>query len=266
MKCSNVYRKYLNKGYIVLKTDEEIKRIRNCCKILAEVLNSVRERVKPGIDTLSLDRFAEQSIIEKDGKPAFKGYRGYQYTLCTSVNEAVVHGVPSARKKLKKGDIISIDAGVHKDGFYGDAAITVPVGEISEEAYRLIEVTKMALSAGIAKAVVGNRLFDISAAIQSVAESHGYSVVKSMVGHGIGRELHEKPEVPNFGEPGKGIKLQEGMTIAIEPMVNLGTHEIEVLDDNWTQVTRDRKLSAHFEHTIAIRTSGTDVLTDGILW
>jgi methionyl aminopeptidase len=216
--------------------------------------------VKPGVTTADLDRLAEEFIIGEGAIPAFKGYRGYPATLCTSVNEEVVHGIPSARR-LEEGDIIGIDVGAIVEGFYGDAAVTLPVGRISDEAARLIRVTEAALAAGLAQVRAGNRLSDISHAVQTVAEAAGYSVVTDFVGHGIGRNLHEDPQVPNFGKPGEGPRLKEGLVLAIEPMVNIGGHEVEVLSDRWTVVTRDKSLSAHFEHTIAITPDGPKVLT-----
>jgi methionyl aminopeptidase len=208
-----------------------------------------------------LDRWAEEFIVREGGRPAFKGYRGYPATLCTSVNEEVVHGIPSPRKRLEEGDIIGIDVGAIVEGYHGDAAVTVPVGQISEAAARLIRVTEEALAAGLEQVKVGNRLSDVSHAIQTVAERGGYSVVTDFVGHGIGRNLHEDPQVPNFGKPGEGPRLKEGLVLAIEPMVNVGRSDVEVLDDRWTVVTRDRTLSAHFEHTIALTVEGPKVLT-----
>jgi methionyl aminopeptidase len=204
---------------------------------------------------------AEEFIIGEGAIPAFKGYRGYPATLCTSVNEEVVHGIPSARRRLEEGDIIGIDVGAIVEGFYGDAAVTLPVGRVSEEAARLMRVTEASLTAGLAQVRAGNRLSDISHAVQTVAEDAGYSVVTDFVGHGIGRNLHEDPQVPNFGKPGEGPRLREGLVLAIEPMVNIGGHEVEVLSDRWTVVTRDKSLSAHFEHTIAITPDGPKVLT-----
>jgi methionyl aminopeptidase len=198
---------------------------------------------------------------EKNAKPAFMGYHGYPYALCTSINEQVVHGMPSKQRRLHEGDIISLDFGVVVDGYYGDAALTVPVGRISDEAARLCAVTEQSLYRGIANAVSGNRLSDISNAIQQYVESQGFSVVREFVGHGIGQHLHESPQIPNYGPPGKGLKLKSGMVLAIEPMINSGTPDVEVLEDHWTAVTLDRKISAHFEHTIAITENGPDILT-----
>lgn len=245
---------------IVLKTDEEIKKMSEACRIVAEVLKGVKEKVSPGVTTKELDEFAESYIVSMGGRPAFKGYRGYPSTICASVNEEVVHGIPSG-KKLKNGDIISVDVGVHYNGFYGDAAVTLPVGPISRQAEKLLAVTEGSLEAGIKKALPGNRLYDISAAIQDYVESQGFSVVRTFVGHGIGRELHEDPQIPNYGSPGEGPKLLEGMTLAIEPMVNAGGWEVNILKDGWTAVTRDGKLSAHFEHTVVIKNNSQDILT-----
>jgi len=245
---------------IVLKAPWEIEKMRRSNKIVAEVLAALKEAVKPGVTTMELNELAERLCIKKGARPAFKGYRNFPYSLCVSVNEEIVHGLPSKRR-LQEGDIVSLDFGVYYDGYYGDAAITVPVGRVSERAKRLLEVTEKALYKGIEQARVGKRLFDISAAIQSYVEAHGYSVVRQFVGHGIGRSLHEDPQVPNFGEPGKGVKLKVGMVLAIEPMVNEGTYEVEILEDGWTAVTKDRKLSAHFEHTVAITENGPEILS-----
>ncbi len=240
---------------IILKTPEEIEIMAQASKLVAETLEALKKEIRPGITTEQLDRFAEEFIIARGGRPAFKGYRNYPKTLCTSVNEQVVHGIPSKRP-LKEGDIVGIDLGVIVDGFYGDAAITVAVGAVSPEAARLMKVTEEALYLGIEQAVVGNRLSDISHAIQRHVEAAGYSVVTDFVGHGIGRQLHEEPQVPNCGKPGQGPRLQSGMVLAIEPMVNMGGSAVRILDDQWTAVTKDGSLSAHFEHTIAIQPSG----------
>ncbi len=249
---------------IELKSPDEIDKMRHAARIVAEVLEALRHQVKPGVTTEELDRFAEKFILERGGKPAFKGYqvgdRVYQHTLCVSVNDAVVHGIPSSRV-LKEGDIVGLDLGVIVDGYYGDAAITAPVGEISAEARRLLKVTEEALHKGIAQAVVGNRISDISHAVQTHAEAANFSVVTDFVGHGIGRRLHEEPQVPNYGEPGKGPRLKPGMTLAIEPMVNMGGPETTHLPDGWTAVTRDGSLSAHFEHTIVVTKAGPRILT-----
>ncbi|GJL56544.1 MAG: type I methionyl aminopeptidase [Nitrospirales bacterium] len=240
---------------IVLKTSEEIELIASASQIVAKSHRRILAEVKPGVTTLELDRLADECIREYGAIPAFKGYRGYPKTLCASVNEEVVHGIPSGRV-LKNGDIIGLDLGAIVDGFYGDGAITVSVGEISPEIKKLIMVTEESLQRGIAQAIVGNRLSDISHAVQSYVESQGYSVVRDFVGHGIGRQLHEEPQVPNYGRPGQGPRLKAGMVLAIEPMVNVGGASVKVLDDGWTAVTRDRSLSAHFEHTISIQPEG----------
>ena len=249
---------------IELKSPDEIDKMTRASKIVAEVLEALRSQVKPGVTTEELDRFAEKFIVERGGVPAFKGYRVrdrvYHHTLCTSINEAVVHGIPSNRT-LKDGDIIGLDLGVIIDGYYGDAAITVPVGSISPAIQRLLVVTEEALYRGIAQAVVGQRISDISHAVQKHAEAAAFSVVTEFVGHGIGRRLHEEPQIPNYGEPGKGPRLKPGMALAIEPMINMGRPETRCLEDGWTAVTRDGSLSAHFEHTIAVTDTGPRILT-----
>lgn len=224
-------------------------------RLVAGTLQHLKVHVKPGVTTDELDRLAEQFIRSRGGTPAFKGYRSYPKTLCISVNDQVVHGIPSKRV-LKEGDIVGLDLGAIVDGFYGDSAMTLPVGAIDPKAAELLRVTEEALYAGIGQAVVGNRLSDISHAVQARAESAGFSVVTDFVGHGIGRQLHEEPQVPNYGKPGQGPRLQAGMVLAIEPMVNAGRSDVKVLDDQWTAVTKDGSLSAHFEHTIAIQPSG----------
>lgn len=229
-------------------------------RIVANVLDEIRHVIAPGISTIEIDTFVESYIKGRGAVPAFKGYRGYPASVCTSVNEQVVHGIPSGRK-LREGDIISLDIGVFCEGFYGDAALTLKVGEVSDTAERLLSVTEKSLYCGIEKAIPGNRLLDISSAIQNEVESAGFSVVRTFVGHGIGRELHEDPQLPNFGRKGEGPVLEVGMTLAIEPMVNAGTWEIRILDDGWTAVTKDGTLSAHFEHTVAITEGGPVILT-----
>lgn len=245
---------------IVLKSPDEIKRMAESCRIVAEVLDGIKKYISSGIATIELDEFAESFILKRGAKPAFKGYNGYPASVCTSVNEQVVHGIPS-KARLKDGDIISLDIGVYFRGFYGDAAITLPVGKINANAEKLLLATEKALYLGIEKAVIGNRLSDISAAIQDYAESEGFSVVRELVGHGIGRQLHEEPQVPNFGKPGQGPEIKEGMTLAIEPMVNAGGWEVVLLNDGWTTITKDRRLSAHFEHTIAVTKDKNIILT-----
>ena len=229
-------------------------------RIVAEVLEGIRKIITPGMKTKEIDEFAESFIRSKGAKPAFKGYRGYPSSVCTSINEQVVHGIPSSTK-LRNGDIISLDIGVKYRGFFGDAAVTLPVGTIGKEAERLVNVTEQSLQAGIEQAVAGNRISDISASIQRCAETEGFSVVRTFVGHGIGRELHEEPQIPNYGRPGEGPEIRVGMTLAIEPMVNAGGWEVSILNDGWTAVTKDRKLSAHFEHTVAITKNGQEILT-----
>ena len=228
--------------------------------IVGEILESIKGMIQPGITTKEIELFADGRIKALGGKPAFKGYRGYPASICTSVNEEVVHGIPSSRK-LREGDIISVDLGVYFDGFYGDGAVTIPVGKIDDEAAALLRITKEALELGIENAVEGKRVNDISHAIQNHAEKNGFSVVRTFVGHGIGRDLHEEPQVPNYGAPGKGPRLKEGMTLAIEPMVNAGTFEVKVLGDGWTAVTTDGRKSAHFEHTVLITSGEPKILT-----
>lgn len=245
---------------IVLKSEDEIKRMAESCRIVAEVLEGIRKNIISGVTTKDLDGFVESYIRSRKAQPAFKGYRGYPASVCTSINEQVVHGIPSSTR-LREGDIISIDVGVQYKGFYGDAAVTLPVGSVSSKAQKLLSVTEKALYAGIQEATAGKRLSDISSAIQQYVESEGFSVVRSFVGHGIGRNLHEEPQIPNFGRPGEGPELMPGMTLAIEPMVNAGTWEVIVLNDGWTAVTKDRSLSAHFEHTVAVTKNGFNILT-----
>ena len=225
--------------------------MRKANAIVAEVFDRLKSEVTPEITTRELDQIAEAYIRSRGAVPAFKGYRGFPGTLCVSINEEIVHGIPGQRK-LKEGDIVSIDVGVNLTGYFGDAAITLPVGEVDEEAKRLLDVTEKALALGIDKAKIGNRLFDISFAIQHWVETHGFSVVRDFVGHGIGKSLHEEPQIPNFGSPHQGPRLEKGMVLALEPMVNEGTYEVRILSDAWTVVTADGKRSAHFEHTIAI--------------
>jgi len=245
---------------IFLKSPQEIEIMARAGQIVAEVMRSLKEVIIIGATTREIEQFADNRIRSLGGKSAFRGYRGYPSCICTSINEEVVHGIPSSRK-LKEGDIISIDLGVLFDGFFGDAAYTFPVGRIDEEAALLMKVTEEALYCGIDKAVVGNRVNDISHAIQQHAEQHGFSVVKTFVGHGIGRQLHEEPQVPNFGIPGQGPRLRQGMTLAIEPMINAGTFEVNVLEDGWTAVTADGKRSAHYEHTVVVMPERARILT-----
>ena len=227
---------------------------------MAEVFQKLKKVVAPGITTRELDQIAEEIILSKGATPAFKGYRGFPASLCTSINEEVVHGIPGQRR-LEEGDIVSLDVGTKLNGYFGDGAITLPVGEVDDEVQKLIEVTEKALRIGIGKAKIGNRLFDISYAIQSWVESQGFSVVRDYVGHGIGMDLHEEPQIPNFGSPHQGPRLEKGMVLSLEPMVNEGTYEVRILSDGWTVVTADRKRSAHFEHTIAITDEGPEILS-----
>jgi len=245
---------------IVIKTPEEIEKMARACRIVAEILEELKAFVKPGITTKEIEMFAEEKIMASGGTAAFKGYRGYPASVCTSVNNQVVHGIPS-RLRLNEGDVISIDLGVYKDGFYGDGAVTLPVGKVSPLAKKLLKVTEEALYMGIDKATPRNRVSDISSSVQSYVEANGFSVVRAFVGHGIGMSLHEEPQVPNFGISGQGPRLKEGMTLAIEPMVNSGGYEVSLLDDGWTAITLDGGLSAHFEHTIAITDGDARILT-----
>lgn len=245
---------------IILKSKQEIDRMAEACRIVALTLQYIGEKLKPGMTTKEIEIMADNFIREHDAIPAFKGYRGYPASICTSVNNEVIHGIPSERI-LKEGDIVGIDLGVYKNGFYGDAAYTYPIGKITPEAEKLLRVTEKALYLGIDSARANNRVSDISYKIQSYVESNGFSVVRAFVGHGIGRNLHEDPQVPNFGAPGKGPRLKPGMTLAIEPMVNEGTHEVMILADGWTAITYDGKLSAHFEHTIVVTEGEPIILT-----
>ncbi len=245
---------------IILKSKEEVAKIAKASRIVAESLEALRVYLKPGMTTKDLDLFVERQIRERGGTPAFKGYRNYPATICISVNEEVVHGIPSD-KVIKEGDIVGLDLGAIYEGFYGDSAVTIAVGEVKPEAKRLIEVTEASLYAGIEQAREGSRLSDISHAVQSHVEQAGFSVVTDFVGHGIGRALHEEPQIPNFGPPGRGPRLREGMVLAIEPMVNMGKPAVRVLEDRWTAVTLDGSLSAHFEHTIAVTKEGPVILS-----
>lgn len=245
---------------IILKSKQEVEKIAKASRIVASTLQALKSYVKPEMTTFMLDAFAEKRIFESGGVPAFKGYRNFPATLCVSVNEEVVHGIPS-EKILKDGDIVGIDLGVIFDGFYGDAAITIPIGKVDDNVLHLLDVTEKSLYAGISEGLEGGRLSDISHAVQVLVEREGYSIVTDFVGHGIGRSLHEEPQIPNFGPKGKGPRLREGMVLAIEPMVNLGKPQVEVLEDGWTAVSSDRSLSAHFEHTIAITKDGPVILT-----
>ena len=245
---------------IILKSPREIEQLKRANAIAAEVLGRLKEKVRPGTATQELDGIAEETILSKGASPAFKGYRGYPKSICASINEEIVHGIPGQRR-LKDGDIVSLDVGVNFHGYYGDAALSLPVGEVDPAARKLLEVTEKALYIGIDMAKVGNRLFDISYAIQQWVEKHGFSVVRDFVGHGIGKSLHEDPQIPNFGSPHQGPRLEKGMVFALEPMVNEGTYEVRILPDGWTVVTADGKRSAHFEHTIAILDGGAQILS-----
>lgn len=246
---------------IILKNNEEIEVLRGVNSIVADFFERVEEIITPGISTYDLEDFSEKFTRERKVKAAFKGYMGYPANLCVSINEEVVHGIPRKDKFLKEGDIVSIDFGLSKDGFFGDAAMTYPVGKVSGKARKLLDVTERSLYEAILETKSGNRLYDISHTIQAYVEQNGFSVVRDFVGHGIGRNLHEEPQVPNFGNRGTGIKLVPGLVLALEPMVNEGGHEVEVLGDGWTVVTRDRKLSAHFEHSVAITENGPLILS-----
>jgi len=245
---------------IYIRSREEVEKIRASNRIVAETLVLIGNEIKPGVTTLTLDRLAEEFIRSQNAKPAFKGYNGFPASICASVDEQVVHGIPSQRE-LREGEIIGIDVGALKDGYYGDAAFTFAVGQVDETRQRLMRVTEGSLYKGIEKARAGNHLSDIGHAIQTYVESHGFSVVRTLVGHGIGTQLHEPPEVPNYGNPGRGPELKQGMCLAIEPMVNVGTFEVESLEDGWTIVSVDHKPSAHFEHTIAITESDPLILS-----
>jgi methionyl aminopeptidase len=245
---------------IILKSKSEIDKMAIACHIVAEVLEMLVRAARPGLTTLELDALAERGIRTRGGVPAFKGYRGFPNTLCVSLNEQVVHGIPSKRR-LRTGDIIGLDLGAKWEGYYGDAAVTIPVGHIPAETECLLTTAREALYSGVKEGSPGKHLSDISHAIQCYAETRGYSVVRAFVGHGIGTALHEEPQVPNFGPPGRGPRLKPGMVLAIEPMVNIGHADVEILEDGWTVVTADGQLSAHFEHTVAITDEGPQILT-----
>jgi methionyl aminopeptidase len=245
---------------IILKSPQEIEKMRRSNRIVAEILQEMKLAAKPGVTTGELDKLAQALLAKRKARSAFKGYNGYPAALCTSVNEEIIHGIPSERI-LREGDILSLDFGVIYDDYYGDAALTLPIGRISAEAERLLRVAEEALYLGIDRARPENRLLDISAAIQRHVESHGFSVVRDFVGHGIGKHLHEKPQVPNFGDAGLGVRLKPGMTLAIEPMINAGSYEVVILGDGWTAVTKDKSLSAHFEHSVAVTENGPSILS-----
>jgi methionyl aminopeptidase len=245
---------------ILLKSPRELATMEVANRIVAEILAEVKERIRPGVETRELDEWAEELCRRHKVQPAFKGYRGYPKSICVSVNEEVVHGIPGSRR-LKTGDLVSLDFGVKYDGYFGDAALTVAVGEVSREARRLMEATEQSLYAGIAQMKVGGRLSDISHAVQTVVEDQGFGVIREFVGHGIGRSLHEDPQIPNFGPPGKGPMLRAGMTLAIEPMTSAGGWQVKILEDGWTAVTQDGSLAAHFEHTVALTETGVLILS-----
>jgi len=245
---------------VFTRSREEIDKIRVSAQLVAMTLREMGRNLRPGITTAELDRIAESFIRDHGARPAFKGYRGFPASICPSVNEEVVHGIPGPRE-LREGDIIGIDVGVEKGGFYGDAALSFAVGEVSDEARRLLDVTRESLMQGISQARPGNRVGDISNAVQSYVERQGFSVVRALVGHGIGREMHEEPAVPNFGPPGRGPRLMAGLVLAIEPMVNVGGHEVVTRSDGWTVATKDGSLSAHFEHTVAVGADGPEILS-----
>jgi methionyl aminopeptidase len=247
---------------VVLKSAAEIEKLREAGKRTREVLQLVRSLVKPGVTTYDLDKAAEDKLNEWGIRSAFKGYHGFPAVLCTSVNDEVVHGIPSKKRVLKEGDVVSVDFGLFYEGYCGDSAITIPVGTIDEKTARLLKTTEESLYAGIKAVKPGATLGDVGAAVQRVVEREGFGVVRDFVGHGVGTQMHEDPQVPNYGKPGRGLKLREGMVIAIEPMVNVGTYEVEVLDDGWTTVSADGSMSAHFEHTVAVTANGVRILTE----
>ena len=246
---------------ILLKSARELTHMRTAGRILAEVKDRLRTLVKPGISTKEIDADVEAFIVSRGARSAFKGYRGFPATVCISINEEVVHGIPSPKRKLREGDIVGLDLGCIVDGYYADCAITLPVGAVPARVQELLDVTRESLDKAIVQCRAGNRLGDISHAVQTHCESHGFGVVRAFVGHGIGQSLHEEPQIPNFGDPGRGPQLRPGMVLAIEPMVTMGSWEVKVLDDGWTAVTRDGSLAAHFEHTIAVTEDGPEVLT-----
>jgi methionyl aminopeptidase len=246
---------------IVCRSAAELERMREAGRLVGEVLTELSAMIAPGITTADLDRAAEQRIVAAGAVPAFKGYQGYPATICSSINEEVIHGIPSGRRILQEGDVVSIDVGASLDGYYGDSAMTLPVGPVSEEAATLLRVTEEALYKAIERARPGGRISDIGHAVQQHVEAFGFSVVREFVGHGIGQRMHEEPQVPNYGEPGRGPRLAEGMVLAIEPMVNAGKPAVKVLADGWTAVTRDGCLSAHFEHTVAVTAGEPWILT-----
>lgn len=247
---------------IQIRSEQELERMRRACRVTAIARRTAAEAVRPGISTLEIDRIVRKTIEDFGAKPSFLGYAGFPGSACISLNDEVIHGIPSRDKIIREGDIVKIDVGAFLDGYHGDCACTIACGEVSEQAQKLIEVTRQSFFEGIAHAREGNRVYDISAAVQRYVESHGFSVVRKYVGHGVGQKLHEEPEVPNFGTPGHGVRLQSGMTLAIEPMVNVGVYDVKVLKDGWTVKTADGKLSAHYENSIAITKGEAEILTN----
>ncbi|MBU0650686.1 type I methionyl aminopeptidase [bacterium] len=248
---------------IIIKSEQEIDTMRDACKIAAGVIDLLKDKIEAGISTDYLDKMAEKFILKHKAEPAFKGYKGYPKTTCISINNEVVHGIPSKKRIIQEGDLVSVDVGALKNGYYGDTAYTYCVGNITDEAKKLVAVTKKSLKIGINQFTEANRLFSISASIQEYVEKNGYSIVRDYVGHGIGKNLHEEPQIPNFGEDNTGPRLKVGMVFAIEPMVNAGSCETVVLNDGWTVKTKDGSLSAHFEHTVALTKNGVEILTNG---
>jgi methionyl aminopeptidase len=246
---------------IVLKSPRELALMRRGGHILADVMDRLRTFVEPGMSTQEIDEDVEKFIVSRGASPAFKGYRGFPATVCISINEEIVHGIPSPHRKVKEGDIVGLDLGCIVEGYYADCAFTLPLGDIPPRVLELLDVTRQSLELAIAECRPGRRVSDVSHAVQRHVEGHGFAVVRAFVGHGIGRQLHEDPQVPNFGDPGRGPQLKPGMVLAVEPMVTMGTHEVRILDDHWTAVTADGSLAAHFEHTIAVTDDGPEVLT-----
>jgi methionyl aminopeptidase len=246
---------------IVLKSPREIGLMRQAGVILVDVMDHLEGIVRAGLSTLEIDEEVETFIRERGAVPAFKGYRGFPATVCISINDEIVHGIPSAHRRIKEGDIVGLDLGCIVEGYYADCAFTMPIGDVPRNVQQLLDVTRESLNLAIEHCIPGRRLSDVSHAVQQHVEAHGFAVIRAFVGHGIGRALHEEPQVPNFGEPGRGPQLRAGMVLAIEPMVTMGTYEVRILDDGWTAVTRDGSLAAHFEHTVAITDQGPDVLT-----
>jgi len=251
----------MGSGSIILKSAEELEIMGEANQLVAATLTMLSTRIRPGVSTALLDGWAEEFVRERGGVPAFKGYRGFPGSLCVSLNEQVVHGIPSKKVVVREGDIVSIDFGVNWRGFYGDAAVTLPVGKVPDQTAELLRVTRESLRQGIGQVQVGNRINDIARAVQEHVERHGFSVVRQFVGHGIGRSLHEAPEIPNYVRSSGSVRLMAGMVLAIEPMVNIGTHEVKVLGDGWTVITKDRSPSAHFEHSVAVTENGPLVLS-----